>query len=95
MLLHKLLDENLNMAFNVYEPINKGGLEMPTDKEIIDNLGGPAAVAGLLGFEKHRGTQRVFNWMTRGIPAQVKVDYPELFMPAAKSGNKQLTKKAA
>jgi hypothetical protein len=69
---------------------------MASDKEIIENLGGPAAVAELLGFEKHGGTQRVFNWMTRGIPAQVKVDHPELFMPAVKpAGAKQLSKKAA
>ena len=51
---------------------------MKTDREIIEALGGPAKVAKLLKFEKF-GTQRVFNWMTRGIPAQVRLDHPRLF----------------
>lgn len=50
-----------------------------TDKETIVNLGGPAKVADLLGFS----IQRVQNWMVRGIPAKVKVDYPEHFLKKA------------
>lgn len=46
------------------------------DRETIVNLGGPAKVADLLGFS----IQRVQNWMVRGIPAKVKVDYPEHFL---------------
>ncbi len=51
-----------------------------TDSERIFALGGPARVAELLGFDKDIGTQRVHNWLTRGIPAKVKVENPHLFM---------------
>lgn len=51
------------------------------DKKIISDLGGPSKVAELLGFQKPGGQQRVQNWLARGIPAQVKVDHPDLFMP--------------
>lgn len=49
------------------------------DAALIERLGGPAQVARMLGFEVH-GTQRVFNWMRRGIPPAVKLDRPELFL---------------
>jgi hypothetical protein len=51
------------------------------DRELILKLGGPSKVAELLKLPKEGGQQRVHNWMTRGIPAQVKVDHPDLFMP--------------
>lgn len=50
-----------------------------TDKAIIEKHGGPAKLARKLGFEKHNGTQRVSNWITRGIPPRVKLEHPELF----------------
>lgn len=52
---------------------------MKTDAEIIDELGGPAKVAELLGFRADVGTQRVHNWKTRGIPALVRLNHFELF----------------
>lgn len=55
---------------------------MKTDGEIIKELGGPATVAEMLGYEKHGGTQRVQNWITRGIPPKVKLDHPDLFLGA-------------
>lgn len=51
-----------------------------TDRELIDSLGGPSRVAAILG----TSPQRVSNWIKRGIPAQMKVDHPELFMPRAR-----------
>lgn len=52
-----------------------------TDKEILDELGGATAVAKLLTYDlKTGGAQRVQNWYTRGIPAQVKLDHPDLFL---------------
>lgn len=51
------------------------------DIELIQTLGGPAKVAELLGIEKQGGVQRVFNWLSRGIPAKVKVERPDLLMP--------------
>jgi hypothetical protein len=53
---------------------------MSKDKKIIEDLGGAAKVAELLGFEKHGGTQRVHNWIARGIPPKVKLEYPHLFL---------------
>lgn len=53
-----------------------------SDRQVIERLGGPAKVAELLGYEKSLGgTQRVCNWLARGIPAAVKVERPDLFMP--------------
>jgi len=59
------------------------------DKALIDALGGPAKVADLLGFDKRGGVQRVCNWLERGIPAQIKVDHPKLFMPELAPKRKQ------
>lgn len=50
------------------------------DSELIKRLGGPTKVAELLKFDQAGGVQRVQNWLKRGIPAQVKVDHPEIFM---------------
>ena len=52
---------------------------MEGDKKLIDDLGGPARVAELLGYPKHGGIQRVQNWTTRGIPAKVRLAHPQLF----------------
>ena len=52
-----------------------------TDAELIRLLGGPTKVACLLSLPKFGGAQRVQNWMARGIPAAVKVQRPDLFMP--------------
>ena len=56
-----------------------------TDNQLIENLGGAAAVARMLNFKTLGGTQRVQNWKKRGIPAAVKVAFPHIFlaMPAA------------
>ncbi len=51
------------------------------DIQIITNLGGPSKVAELLNLPKKGGQQRVQNWLARGIPAQIKVERPDLFMP--------------
>lgn len=51
-----------------------------TDAEIIENLGGPTALAKRLKYEKLGGAQRVANWKKRGIPASVKVAFPHIFL---------------
>jgi hypothetical protein len=51
------------------------------DKQLIEALGGPAKVAELLGLPKYGGVQRVQNWTNRGIPYEMKVRHPALFMP--------------
>jgi hypothetical protein len=53
---------------------------MSSDKQIIEDLGGAAKVAELLGLDKHGGTQRVHNWIARGIPPKVKLEYPHIFL---------------
>lgn len=53
---------------------------MSNDKKIIEDLGGPAKVAEILCWVKPGSVQRVQNWTTRGIPAQVKLDYPHIFL---------------
>lgn len=52
-----------------------------SDRELIANLGGPAKVAELLNLPKYGGVQRVQNWTQRGIPSDVKVKHPRIFMP--------------
>ncbi|OLF40808.1 hypothetical protein [Psychrobacter sp. Rd 27.2] len=47
-----------------------------TDKELIMKLGGVVVVAEYLGVTY----QCVFNWLSRGIPPKVKLDYPEVFL---------------
>lgn len=50
------------------------------DRKVIMALGGPTEVARRLGLDtKTGGVQRVQNWMTRGIPAQVRLDNLDLF----------------
>lgn len=53
---------------------------MHADSELIQRLGGPTKVAELLNYEKQGGVQRVQNWMTRGIPAKVKLEHPDIFL---------------
>ncbi len=53
------------------------------DTELIESLGGSTKVAEMLGLPKFGGAQRVNNWKTRGIPALVKVQRPDLFMREA------------
>lgn len=51
-----------------------------SDSELIDILGGPTRLAERLGYQKAGGVQRVQNWKSRGIPARVKLDHPDLFL---------------
>lgn len=53
------------------------------DKDLIRSLGGSTRVAELLGLDKTAGgVQRVHNWKKRGIPAQVKLNHPQIFLAA-------------
>lgn len=61
-----------------------------TDIELIKALGGPTKVAELLGYDKSNGgVQRVQNWLTRGIPAQVKLDNQLLFLKAQREAERK------
>lgn len=51
------------------------------DRKLIHDYGGPARMAEILGYDKKKGgVQRVQNWLTRGIPAKVKLSRPEIFL---------------
>jgi hypothetical protein len=75
MFLNAVFDAQLNMVFNRCMKPNQ------YDIDLIRKLGGSSKVAELLGLDKQGGAQRVQNWLARGIPAQVKVDFPSIFMP--------------
>jgi hypothetical protein len=68
LLIHATLTDAVHMVFN-------GGMD---DAKLIEKLGGPAKVAALLRYGAG-GVQRVHNWLTRGIPAKVKLERPDLF----------------
>jgi hypothetical protein len=53
------------------------------DKAVIAALGGPSALAKRLGFPAVGGVQRVQNWLTRGIPAAVRLEHMALFTEGA------------
>jgi hypothetical protein len=50
---------------------------LQADIALIKRLGGPAKLAATLGY---RRSQRVHNWLRRGIPPRVKLDHPEIFL---------------
>jgi hypothetical protein len=67
------------MVFNL--STMKKHRELHPDSKIIDDLGGPAKLAETLGYDKSRGgVQRIQNWRHRGIPAEVKLHRPEIFL---------------
>lgn len=51
-----------------------------TDNDLITKHG-ITKLAKLLGYS----AQRVDNWKRRGIPAQVKVDFPHIFLKKQKA----------
>jgi hypothetical protein len=57
---------------------------MSSDKELIENLGGSAKLAVRLGYS----VQRVENWKKRGIPAQVRLDHPDVFPLPTRGGER-------
>lgn len=60
------------------------------DKEKIEGLGGSTVVANITGYS----VQRVQNWKNRGIPAAVKLEFPELFLneqPKQKANRQSLS----
>jgi len=51
-----------------------------TDREIIEYYGGGTKLARKLGLLTHHDRIKVNLWKTRGIPAKIKLQYPEIFL---------------
>lgn len=51
-----------------------------TDKDIIDYYGGSKKLATLLNLGGKHPEMRVHNWKSRGIPAEIKLRYPRIFL---------------
>lgn len=49
-----------------------------TDAELIKSIGA-ANLARILGFNDSGGVQRVHNWISRGIPARMRLARPDVF----------------
>ena len=60
--------------------MNSPNHSIESDCQRIERLGGPACVARLMGLTSPGAVQRVYNWTKRGIPADVKLKWPELFL---------------
>lgn len=75
-----VFDLCLNIVFNVFLVHILQRFKMNNDRQIIQDLGGPAKVAEMLGYDKSGGTQRVSNWLSRGIPSKVKLQHPDIFL---------------
>lgn len=69
LLIHAALTRLLNVVCN----------GVMTDSQLIEELGGPTKLARELGYGQG-GPQRVSNWKSRGIPAEVKLERPDLFL---------------
>lgn len=55
--------------------------ELHADADLIDKLGGPAALARSLGYTGKGAVQRVQNWKYRGIPPLLRYQRPDVFGP--------------
>lgn len=78
LLIHILFAIVLNMVFN--GGMDEKSTRIEQDRKVIASHGGPAKLARLLGLDEPGGTQRVSNWMRRGIPALIKLDHLDLFI---------------
>jgi hypothetical protein len=79
MLLNVVFDLCINMVFN--RGTMKKHSDIEADRLTIEHLGGPTKLAELLGYDKKAGgVQRIQNWTKRGIPSDVKLRWPELFL---------------
>ncbi len=67
--------------------MSKNQLRIAADAARIKELGGPTRVAVLLKLDKNGGTQRIQNWLTRGIPAEMKLLHPVLRTSAKRHGS--------
>lgn len=78
-----MFDLCLNMVFN---DLMESNAHILSDRRLIEQHGGPTELAKKLNYDLGSGgAQRVQNWLTRGIPARVKLSRPDLFPIAPQS----------
>lgn len=53
-------------------------------RALIDRLGGSAELSRKTGYT----VQRINNWKVRGIPADAKIRFPDLFWPSSGHSSK-------
>jgi len=51
-----------------------------TDSDIIEYYGGSKALCKKLGWAGISQEIKVYQWKKRGIPAAIKLKYPEIFL---------------
>lgn len=66
--------------------MDKNAPKLHPDAALIDSLGGPAALARLLAFDKPGSVQRIQNWKYRGIPELERLRRPDVFGPPPQDG---------
>jgi hypothetical protein len=49
-------------------------------KKLITDLGGPTALAALLGYDARKGGQRVHKWLADGLPADVALHFGKMLL---------------
>lgn len=59
------------------------------DAEIISHFGGPSSLAKRIGLTDRYATQRVSNWIKRGIPAAIRLKHRAIFDKAERAIAKQ------
>lgn len=57
-------------------------ITLHADADLIDQLGGPSALAARLNFNGPFRVQRVQNWKYRGIPEVIRLRHREIFEQA-------------
>lgn len=62
--------------------------QLEDDRALIEREGGPAVLAKKLMLKGKFARERVQNWTWRGIPASIKLQYPEVFLKNVKRGRK-------
>jgi hypothetical protein len=49
-------------------------------KKLINDIGGPTAMAALLGYDARKGGQRVHKWLNDGLPADVALHFGKMLL---------------
>ncbi|WP_419687243.1 hypothetical protein ACN22W_08310 [Burkholderia theae] len=90
LLIHVVFANIINIVFNA--GMDTTDTSPHPDWQLIERHGGASKVARLLGYSEKGGAQRVHNWKYRGIPPEVKIQHPDLFLTELLEPTKKRTK---